>query len=365
MSENQEEAWVYVAVPVKGEDEEPNQHLLTEHEDEEDSPEDTLTPKPEDSSDDVRDDVLWWLLVALAAASFFLPLLGGFFAANLVAKTAFSSEIVEVQEIPSKSIQLIPTFDAQAVEHPHHPVEIPWTDRDYARSFEYIPQVNHERASQHEIPLPVQPPKMTFARNLDTKALSEVSNERQGTVRKRCDTELFQNHDHCVEDETDTQDSSSSSQGTNSVVVTMPAQRGIVESEDAVTVLTEDQFKEFIAQHRLALVVFQAPWCGACRRLAPSLQTFAREAKSQDWPVGVASVDCILHANFCRSELITHFPSLRWYKRGSFGSTTSGIKLHEGEDMDQVDNFIRNFKNHAIKEAEMLKKNKNEALKSN
>ena len=45
--------------------------------------------------------------------------------------------------------------------------------------------------------------------------------------------------------------------------------------------LTQDQFENTIAENKVVVVDFWAPWCGPCRALAPTIDTLAQKFKNK------------------------------------------------------------------------------------
>lgn len=82
--------------------------------------------------------------------------------------------------------------------------------------------------------------------------------------------------------------------------------------------LNSEEFKEFVSEHDMAFINFFAPWCMWCQRLHPTWEKFAEHVEDEEYPVGVANVDCVANANICRDEKIMAFPCLRWYEKGKF-----------------------------------------------
>jgi protein disulfide-isomerase-like protein len=82
-----------------------------------------------------------------------------------------------------------------------------------------------------------------------------------------------------------------------------------------VVVLTDETFDETIKNHEFVLVEFFAPWCGHCKKLAPEYEKAATALK--DIAV-LASVDCTVQENLASRFGIQGFPTLKFFKRGSF-----------------------------------------------
>ena len=71
----------------------------------------------------------------------------------------------------------------------------------------------------------------------------------------------------------------------------------VIEPPSFVTTLTTDNFDSIALDHdKDVLVEFYAPWCGHCKRLAPTWDELAAKyAGSED--VTIAKVDCTADGN--------------------------------------------------------------------
>lgn len=90
-----------------------------------------------------------------------------------------------------------------------------------------------------------------------------------------------------------------------------------------VVQLTDDNFKEKIAENETIVVDFWAPWCGPCRMLAPVLDEIAAEGVV----VGKVNVDeCeALAAQY----QIRSIPTLIVFKDGNAVKTNIGVAKKE------------------------------------
>ena len=52
-------------------------------------------------------------------------------------------------------------------------------------------------------------------------------------------------------------------------------------AESDVVILTARNFRQFVGHGHGALVVFQTPWCGHCKRMAPDYERLATAAKDE------------------------------------------------------------------------------------
>ncbi|GAB4815143.1 hypothetical protein N2152v2_002189 [Parachlorella kessleri] len=81
------------------------------------------------------------------------------------------------------------------------------------------------------------------------------------------------------------------------------------------TKLTADTFDEKTADGKVWFIKFFAPWCGHCKRLAPTWDTLAKEFKDSD-SVQVATVDCTVEKGICNKAEIRGYPTLKVYQGG-------------------------------------------------
>ncbi|KAG9317018.1 hypothetical protein JVU11DRAFT_1200 [Chiua virens] len=81
---------------------------------------------------------------------------------------------------------------------------------------------------------------------------------------------------------------------------------GTVVSLDAQT------FDNFLTQGP-AFVKFFAPWCGHCKKLAP---TWIQLGRHMQHTLNIAEVDCEQHKALCTSQSVTGFPMMFYYANG-------------------------------------------------
>merc|ERR1711915_493506 len=90
------------------------------------------------------------------------------------------------------------------------------------------------------------------------------------------------------------------------------------EKPSAVVRLDKENFAEK-TKTGVAFVKFYAPWCGHCKRLAPTWEQLAQHYKDDD-NVKIAHVDCTAGDNenraLCDGQGVNGFPTLLIYKNG-------------------------------------------------
>ncbi|KAJ3572597.1 hypothetical protein NP233_g2977 [Leucocoprinus birnbaumii] len=75
-----------------------------------------------------------------------------------------------------------------------------------------------------------------------------------------------------------------------------------------------------------AFVKFYAPWCGHCKKLAPTWVQLAAHMKNK---VTIAEVDCDAHGSLCASQKIQGYPTLVYYAPGVRSEYTGGRRLDQ------------------------------------
>eukprot|EP01094_Clydonella_sp_ATCC50884_P013023 TRINITY_DN23309_c1_g1_i1.p2 TRINITY_DN23309_c1_g1~~TRINITY_DN23309_c1_g1_i1.p2 ORF type:complete len:130 (-),score=39.35 TRINITY_DN23309_c1_g1_i1:169-531(-) len=104
----------------------------------------------------------------------------------------------------------------------------------------------------------------------------------------------------------------------------------IAVSSAEVTKLTEDDFDSKIASGRW-FVKFFAPWCGHCKKLAPTWE----ELSGADVNANVASVDCTVHKNVCSAQGVRGYPTLKLFVDGEAQDKYSG-----GRTLDALKKYL-------------------------
>jgi len=86
---------------------------------------------------------------------------------------------------------------------------------------------------------------------------------------------------------------------------------------DEITVLTGDDFDQFITSNDLVLVEFFDPDCSFCRRFAAEFARLDHKLKTEASPIKMAKVDITHDRALAERYEIPHYPSLRFFTYGN------------------------------------------------
>ncbi|KAK9864891.1 hypothetical protein WJX84_012288 [Apatococcus fuscideae] len=103
-------------------------------------------------------------------------------------------------------------------------------------------------------------------------------------------------------------------------------------------------FDEQISDGRLHFVKLYAPWCGHCKRLAPTWGELADFFASDD-KVSIDHVDCTKQKSVCSKAKVGGYPTLRFYFNGAEQETYRG-----GRDLDALKEAIVKTKANLLEE---------------
>ena len=112
------------------------------------------------------------------------------------------------------------------------------------------------------------------------------------------------------------------------------------ESDDSVQTvltLTGDNFKHGI-EKGITFIEFFAPWCGHCKRLAPTWEELGKKFIGND-NVNIVKIDCTLTTSkqLCDEQEVDGFPTLYLYRDGDKVSEYNGSR-----SLDDLYEFVNN-----------------------
>jgi len=103
--------------------------------------------------------------------------------------------------------------------------------------------------------------------------------------------------------------------------------------------LTEGNFKEEVGSGP-HFIMFFAPWCGHCKRLAPTWEELAvKYNKAEEKEVTIGKVDCTQQTALCSAQDVTGYPTLKFFKSGF--EKEDGVKYRGNRDMKALEKFIQ------------------------
>merc|ERR1711971_966711 len=87
-------------------------------------------------------------------------------------------------------------------------------------------------------------------------------------------------------------------------------------------------------------VMFFAPWCGHCKRLAPVWEELAAQMnKDVELEVTIAKVDCTEATALCSAQDVTGYPTLKFFKNGA--EKDDGVKYKVPEQKEPETRVVR------------------------
>lgn len=104
--------------------------------------------------------------------------------------------------------------------------------------------------------------------------------------------------------------------------------------------LTKDNFNDELTKDNY-FVMFYAPWCDYCKKLAPTWAHLA-ETRNNDAVglVKIGRVDCTTDGDLCTQHDVTGYPTLKLFNRKDDSGTGGGTKYRGGRDLDAFNAFL-------------------------
>lgn len=113
----------------------------------------------------------------------------------------------------------------------------------------------------------------------------------------------------------------------------------------ALVILTGDNFDHVTAKD-LTFVKFYAPWCGHCKRLAPTWDQLA-DKFADDATIKIGKVDCTAPESkeLCTSQEVSGFPTIYIYRNGK--------RLEEYDGNRSLESLVSFVKKNAVQHEEL------------
>ncbi|CAD7945423.1 unnamed protein product [Amoebophrya sp. A25] len=87
-------------------------------------------------------------------------------------------------------------------------------------------------------------------------------------------------------------------------------------SQNGVTLLTADNFEDFITSHKYVLVQFYAPWCGHCKQFRTEYIKAAQKLQERDPPIPFGVVDATVDTKLAELYGVRGYPTLKFFVSG-------------------------------------------------
>eukprot|EP00300_Choanocystis_sp_HF-7_P028849 c34873_g1_i1.p1 GENE.c34873_g1_i1~~c34873_g1_i1.p1 ORF type:complete len:130 (+),score=7.68 c34873_g1_i1:46-435(+) len=109
-------------------------------------------------------------------------------------------------------------------------------------------------------------------------------------------------------------------------------------AEGNVAVLTDANFSQLVTGSKSGVFVkFYAPWCGHCKKLAPTWAQLA-DKYAGDSSVTIAHINCDEHRTTCQAHEVKGYPTLVWFPSGPEKSKTE--KYGGARSLEDLSKFV-------------------------
>lgn len=107
-----------------------------------------------------------------------------------------------------------------------------------------------------------------------------------------------------------------------------------------------NSFDEKVGDGKLYFIKFYAPWCGHCKKLAPTWSELGQSFE-KDSDVVIAHVDCTKAKKVCSNAKIGGYPTLKLFFDGEEQEAYRG-----GRDLPAMQEYIKSQKLTLLQETE-------------
>ena len=95
--------------------------------------------------------------------------------------------------------------------------------------------------------------------------------------------------------------------------------------------MSSEEYQKIVAENKVVLVDFYAPWCKPCQRMKPLIETLEKKYSTS---LRVLKLDYDKNLNLAKSENVTALPMVIVYRNGK--KTYSAIKEHTAAELDVI-----------------------------
>lgn len=128
--------------------------------------------------------------------------------------------------------------------------------------------------------------------------------------------------------------------------VTAETNKWGVEDAEGVSVLTNDNFEDFVKKHNYVFTKFFAPWCGHCKKMAPSYAALAKKFNESGKDVVIAEIDCTVHADACSKFGVRGYPTLKFFFNGE------PVDYNGDREADSIEKWIETKTSTKVQEVD-------------
>ena len=101
--------------------------------------------------------------------------------------------------------------------------------------------------------------------------------------------------------------------------------------------LTTETYASSVGNGEKWFVKYYAPWCGHCKKLAPTWEELSKSVSDVEPKVNIAHVDCTVQQSVCTEQDIKGYPTLIIHRNGVEG----GERYQGGRDLETLVKAIK------------------------